>query len=253
MEESRIPAKAYNLHYAYNVEYFQGLNLFDTRDPENEKRLAVRNKALLQWRTSPPEAPDSFCTHTLELQTAYPGLVLGVGNLHMTGSDEEYSLGFSFDYVTGSPYIPATGIKGLLKSAFQNQDLIRALLNMPQLDVTKLHDLIFEGADACGSPLEIWQRDLFFDAFPREKDQALMADDVLAPHGNDPSQSPNVIKFLKVKPDTVFRFRFRLHDTHLGEDVISAEQKLELFGLLLMVFGTGAKTNVGYGTLVPVK
>jgi len=50
-----------------------------------------------------------------------------------------------------------------------------------------------------------------------------------------------------------FEFRFILHPATLPSGIeISAENKQELFRMLLCYFGVGAKTNVGYGILLPV-
>ncbi len=247
-----------NLNYAYYVEYFQDLDLLTPDSKSNEQRITERNEALLKMPAFPPDQDglESFASHSLLLKTTYPGLVSGLGTLHMIGSKSEFSLGFLFDYVTGSPYISGSSVKGVLKSAFQNEALIQALLGDPSLDVKALRDQIFEGlyTGAEGQPEEQppHQRDLFLDAFPC-KGGAVLEEDVLAPHGNDVTKSPTLISFVKVKPNVVFRFRFRLRDAQVGSRIVTAQEKLDLFQTLLMLFGAGAKTNVGYGAFAPAE
>ncbi len=238
----------YNLHYAYNVDYFQGLDLTNIRSLENINTIKAKNQALTQWRTTAPTDLDEICTHKLQLQTTYPGMITGTGNLHMVGCTSELSLGFLCDYVTGSPYISGSSVKGVLRSAFQHESMIRALLDMPQLNVAALAACIFDGTTEDEQPLPPWQRDIFFDAFPVGENQRTLALDAFCFHGSNPTRNPSLVNFLKVRPDTVFCFRFRLRDTQLDNCTITGDQKLGLFKMLLMLFGVGAKTNYGYGT-----
>ncbi len=241
MAYERNQSAFHNLNYFFHVDYFQGLDLIHIDSARNDAELAGRNKKMLSWAVQPP-CLDEFCTHALELKTTYPGLLAGAGMLHSIGAEDEFSLGFSFDYVTGSPYIPGSSVKGALKSAFQNHALIRSLLAMPQLDTAALTDLIFEGQDQ-----EPWQRDIFFDAFPCPGQGPLLAEDNLAPHGDDCSRGPNIIRFVKVRPNVRFRFCFQLRDSQVGDQRVTADDKLALFEMLIMLMGLGAKTNVGYG------
>ncbi len=66
-------------------------------------------------------------------------------------------------------------------------------------------------------------------------------------------KNPNPIHIIKILPGVTFEFRFILHHATLPSGIeISAENKQELFRMLLCYFGVGAKTNVGYGILLPV-
>ena len=59
-------------------------------------------------------------------------------------------------------------------------------------------------------------------------------------------KNPVPLQFLKVLPEVTFCFQFDLKDSvQFGN--IKAEVKLELFKQILLLLGTGAKTNVGYG------
>ena len=55
--------------------------------------------------------------HSFELTTTYPGLVLGTGYSHETGTEGEFKLGFYFDWTTGLPVIPGSSVKGILRAA----------------------------------------------------------------------------------------------------------------------------------------
>ncbi|MCD7769931.1 MAG: type III-B CRISPR module RAMP protein Cmr6, partial [Oscillospiraceae bacterium] len=96
--------------------------------------------------------------------------------------------------------------------------------------------------------------DVFFDAFPditKDTPQPLAMDN-LAPA--ERTQAPNVITFLRVRPDVSFRFCFKLTDSHIeAEDgqtyTFLARDKQALFKRLICELGIGAKTNVGYGNM----
>ncbi|GEM_PF-1359725 len=56
------------------------------------------------------------------LKTTYPGLLIGSGYTHETGSLGEFKLGFFFDHTTGMPVIPGSSIKGTVRSVFPQWD-----------------------------------------------------------------------------------------------------------------------------------
>lgn len=71
------------------------------------------------------------------------------------------------------------------------------------------------------------------------------------------TKDPNPVTILKVGAEVIFRFTFLLHDTTIARKnksrvVVTAKHKEKLFKRILEDFGVGAKTNVGYGHLVPV-
>ncbi len=104
--------------------------------------------------------------------------------------------------------------------------------------------LVFEGEDAEGKSLPLKKRDIFFDAFPiasLNDGGKFLANDYIT-HHKDPLKNPNPIQFLKVLPRVTFRFDFKLTD-----EGMKANLKKELFKQILLDFGIGAKTNVGYG------
>jgi CRISPR type III-B/RAMP module RAMP protein Cmr6 len=118
-----------------------------------------------------------------------------------------------------------------------------------------LENIIFEGREPCGfncktnevlyKKIPIYERDIFHDAYIRKvgKEGHFLGDDYITPHP-DPLKAPNPIKFLKILSGTQLAFQFDLKDK-----LITAEQKYDLFVQILLDFGVGAKTNVGYGQL----
>jgi CRISPR-associated protein Cmr6 len=96
--------------------------------------------------------------------------------------------------------------------------------------------------------LSIYQRDIFYDAYiaaaveqGKTKGQFL-GTDYITPH-KSPTKDPIPLPFLKILPGVTVNFQFRLHDGYY----LTAEGKEFLFRQILLDFGVGAKTNVGYG------
>ena len=174
--------------------------------------------------------------HTFLMTVCYPGLMTGLGNQHSAGiADEEIAAGFSFDYVTGQPYIPGSTVKGALRRHFKDHPgIIQALCGRDEVWVKGLEQDIFEN------------NDVFFDAVLHESNagKTVMDLEFITPHPS-PTENPVPIKLIKVRPNVCFEFRFRLHDGQW----LTAKEKEELFQKLLACFGIGAKTNVGFGIL----
>lgn len=191
---------------------------------------------------------DKIAPHKFMLKTSYPGLLAGTGYAHGVDSDDDIKIGFSFDYVTGQPYIPGSSVKGLLRSYFEGEKkaVIGCFLKDDNLNVDELKKSVFGSNDEDGV-------DIFFDAVVRRGDEKgrVMGFDAITPHGEDLTKNPIPIKILKVLPDVVFEFSFKLADSVVDGKTVTAEQKKELFRKILMTFGIGAKTNVGYGVLLP--
>lgn len=179
-----------------------------------------------------------FETDTFNLKVLYPGLLIGTGNPHGTHkSNNDINMGFSFDYVTGQPYIPSSSVKGVLRSHFKDRadavlELILAVTGKSNVDVSKLEEEIFD------------KNDTFFDAvlFDSDKNGLIMGRDYITPHSSS-FKNPTPISIIKVLPEVRFEFRFSLTD---GEQ-LTAKEKKDVFKELLIIFGVGAKTNTGYG------
>ena len=259
-----------NMSYIYYHEYFEGLE--ERREqsglvyelggsPSSEEQFRERNKALQDFKfdlsLSPLEhlknaSKDVASFQTFSLETIYPGLMIGTGNPHDLKSKGSIYSGFSFDYVTGLPYIPGSSVKGVLKSVFprkedtkddinqQKMKYIQSLLK-PELsdeEISDLKDNIFE------------DNDVFLDAYPcPTSKQQCLALEFITPH-SDIIKNPIPINCLKVKPGVSFEFGFYLKECQLSDKVqITVKQKKELFKTILTDVGIGAKTNVGFGQL----
>lgn len=228
--------KSRNLNYALNVEYFN--DVFEKK-PADANREIVKIAIGYGITYNEKIAPNGFT-----LQTCYPGLLAGIGNFHGGVEKESLNGGFSLDYVTGSPYIPASSVKGALRSAFEHEDYIKEMLKDTNVDVKKLVDEIFEGKKN-GEEMPMYERDVFFDAFPVTKGR-IMGIESITPH-SDEFTSPTILNFMKVLPNVIFKFSFKLH-----EGIITAQQKEDLFKDIIKDFGMGAKTNVGFGAFEDV-
>ncbi len=201
---------------------------------------------------------------SFELTTIYPGLLIGSGYIHEAGFENEFKIGFHFDYTTGIPVIPGSSIKGMLRSVFplkENRteikkskvEYLESILSKLQIDcIPNIEDLernIFDGIDKNGKRIPVYQRDIFFEAFPiksKKEKEIFLAEDYITPH-KDPLKNPKPIKLLKILPDVKFRFQFRLNEFN---KIITADVKEELFKKIILDLGLGAKTNVGYGALI---
>ncbi|HQO51091.1 MAG TPA: type III-B CRISPR module RAMP protein Cmr6, partial [Bacteroidales bacterium] len=106
----------------------------------------------------------------------------------------------------------------------------------------------------------IYERDIFFDAYlvstqhpaiyrsSYKNQKSFIGDDYITPHVNrkkpemSPFTNPIPLMFLKILPEVTIQFQF-----DVKEGLLTKEQKEELFRRMLLDFGIGAKTNVGYG------
>jgi CRISPR-associated protein Cmr6 len=101
----------------------------------------------------------------------------------------------------------------------------------------------FENNEFLYKQIPLYRRDIFHDAYLSSggKDGLFLGTDYITPHP-DPLKDPKPIKFLKILPEVQIQFQLDLKD-----NLISAEEKESLFKKILLDFGIGAKTNVGYG------
>lgn len=90
----------------------------------------------------------------------------------------------------------------------------------------------------------IYDRNIFMDAYPIKGNSVgnIFGTDAITPHGDNPLKNPIPLLFLKILPKVLFQFNFKLKD-----GMLNINQKLKLFTKILLTFGIGAKTNVGYG------
>lgn len=238
----------------------------------------------------------------LFLKTTYPGLIIGGGYVHeVPDCNDAFKLGFSLDYVTGMPYIPSSSVKGVLRAAFSNFDYMKEILGIEELakkldkeevrqkkikdadsnnkkiqidPITeedrekficdKIRDHIFgpDGDDSCQGA------DTFLDAIvvtDKNRKMRIFADDYITKHKG--LKNPTPVKFLKIRPDVNFMFRFILCDSdikfklrkdtileveneeNISSVTVTSKTKKDMFNKILLDFGIGARRNVGYGVL----
>ena len=240
-----------NLHYFYYKKYFDGVDFckVGNYDQQSKDKVGIANKNLTS-KVDGLVYSDLPCTHSVEMEVLYPGLITGVGIQHEASVEGEVKLGLHFDYTYGFPVVYGSSVKGVLKSYFKE-------VYSGSYDARKLSLDIFEGIGPDGNPKSIYDRDIFYDAVIVRPDAGgrVLAMDSLAPHGgtrhDDPFANPVPITFAKIAPGVNLRFRFDLKDSKdaSGVVVLSAANKLDLFIEILTTFGVGAKTNVGYGQL----
>lgn len=269
-----------NTSYLYERNYFQ--ELLSAEMTTCNGKLEWNTKSTRSYSEKADEVNRSICggiykkgraprklmftEQSFALMTSYPGLLVGAGNIHsaQTG-DREVKLGFSIDFTTGLPVIPGSTVKGMLRSAFINhQDYVAGCLQrFDEKDaIKKLEYEIFGDYHHYDSsaqslqpgPEERGGTDVFFDAVPVEADKAgrLYGVDYVTPHkaehGMDGLKNPIPLKMFKVLPGVTYLFRFSLKD-----GMLEAAEKLALFRTIICDLGIGAKTNTGYGIMLPAK
>lgn len=235
-----------NLNLLFNKTYYKTIGTAEFAD-----KCIQNNNAIISTKFNTESdylALDACMKDTVKtvfMVTTYPGMLIGTGYAHGTDkSNDDIKIGFSFDYVSGQPYIPGSSVKGLLRSYFKNQPeavsaIIQSVLNKT-VDVKALESKIFDRGD------------VFLDAVVAKGSAVknshggnLMDLDNITPHG-DITKNPVPLLILRIMPGVHIEFRYILKD-----GILKAEEKLKLFGAMLELFGAGAKTNVGYGQLVP--
>lgn len=240
-KEPEVHFKSKNMNYIYNVSYFD--------EVQDKSKVNAANRALFGHKFPEIEMFKELESekeyHSFTLKTQYPGLLMGTGYLHDIKADGAYKVGFSFDYVNGNPYYPGSSLKGILRSVFPGQrkmdkDDYRQYL-IGKLDELGVKEVEKEAIDQLEK--EIFDfNDIFLGAYPEgNKNTAYMKSEYITPH--KPLKNPNPISLIKVGPDVKFKFSFLLHDGAL----LTADQKAKLFEAILLDFGIGAKTNVGFG------
>lgn len=291
-----------NIGYLYNKGSFKKLRTIDSVslkeqiDINNEKIFDAKILECDYLGFKEDKSKDNGITR-FKRATVYPGLLIGSGYNHDVNFDElgksfdgskeaSFKIGFSFDHISGMPFIPGSSIKGMLRSFFPNEykkdrgienftedqeckkkyifDLLNSDSEFTEEDIDEIEEVIFSGVNKDGSRVEPYKRDIFFDAIPlciennqesnpNKKPKTLFGSDYITPHvdkNGDPAplKNPVPIKFLKVNPNVVYQFSFRFSDSTLSNGVkLSKDKKTKLFKKILSQSGLGAKTAVGYG------
>lgn len=260
-----------NMNHYFNVGYYSFLdnkdltysNLNTKTEKESNDRFNIinKNKAIVNYKYSKNLLPVKNYTQKIKLKVTYPGLLIGIGNSHEVGITGEIKLGFTFDYVTGLPYIPGSSVKGTLLSAFAYQNFILDQLNGNEIinSMENKEQLVKLIADSIfGSNEDKPGTDVFMDSFVVPNNQSLLELDYLAPHHENPDlnnlSGVSVLVMLRVRPDSEINFEFILKDSNIVINdktyTITIDEKLNLFEKIFKEFGVGAKTDVGYGYLV---
>lgn len=277
-----------NLNKFYYRDYFSGIS-FSLQIESNERKVLTdkdgicmiekRNQCILEmgnqaYLNEARKAFDSIKQNLknlsitdFKLTVCYPGLVTGVGIGHEAKVEGEFKLGLHLDYTTGLPVVYGSSVKGILRSAFKVENLMKVLLAVAKEKSKKkeeLEELKRIGQKLAKQPLEEWSaqifgddkkrdsrsaynRDIFFDAIVCDVNHngRFLASDSITPHGSNPLLNPTPITFVHIASGSQIMFRFRLIKT--GD--LTVRDKETLFKAILMTFGAGAKTNVGYGRL----
>lgn len=231
------------MNYFFYVEYFQKPD-GHIKDL-NENDFQTRNREISNFRFKEPsplnKLADAKGYSSFDLYTTYPGLLIGMGNMHDYSAEGAIKCGFSFDFVTGMPYIPGSSLKGMLRSYFpgsvgdceKKQELTEYIQQMlPGKDIGILESKIFNNGD------------IFLGAYPIQSSGSMLEMEFITPHKSK-FKNPIPINILKVKPNVGFRFSFILRESGGA----NSEEKTEIFKKILLDMGIGAKTNVGFGML----
>lgn len=193
-----------------------------------------------------------------------PGLIIGGGLPHGEIDDKSYKTGLQFDYTSGLPVIPGSSVKGVIRSAFPNDnddesrmryifDILKGLSVISDHDallenykgfILRLRDNMFGLADKKGM-------DVFADALVVGHDglSNVIAEDYLTPHTGGPLDPPIPIRIVKVCAGVIFSFCYKFSSFQEDGMRITADKKKNICTSILEDFGIGAKTNVGYGCL----
>lgn len=210
------------------------------------------------------------------LATAIAPFTTGLGNEHPLEN------GFAFLNPYGLPYLPGSGVKGVLRAAAQelasgewrasdwSTDLRHEVHDKKGVRLFDASDLdVLFGSEAPDGENHLRGVLSFWDVIPQIEGNSLMVE-IMTPHqshyyqGKDTagsstphdSGSPNPISFLTVPPGSGFAFHVVCDSTrlqHLAPDLGANDRwkvlLTEAFEHAFNWLGFGAKTSVGYGAM----
>ncbi len=195
-----------------------------------------------------------------------------------TGLGNEHPLenGFAFLWPYGLPYLPGSGVKGVLRqtvreitkgmwdeSTWNSETVAEVKINKKPVQLTAL-DLLFGLESEDGKQVHYRGVLSFWDVIPEIKGNQLMVEIMTAHqshyHANSKpphdSGQPNPISFLTVPPDSSFNFHVQCDLPRLQQLAPSLAENGQWQTLLQTAFehafdwlGFGAKTAVGYGAM----
>lgn len=230
-------------------------------------------KDLFERKNGEPEVEGTRRKiYSFKTKTQYPGLVVGMSNPVMEGlkdytkdkeqkkhekedKDASFKTGFTFDYVTGLPYIPGSSIKGMLRNSIIKyeediKEYVKENLGLAkEFNIEHLAEELF-GDEQKYANSEL--RDVFLEAIVVKGDEEglILKEDYITPH-ETPFSDPRPIHILALRPNVEMEFYFILRKEEIAG--LSAETRFELYKELILELGIGAKTNTGYGNLVEVE
>jgi len=175
------------------------------------------------------------------------------------GSESIYETGITLHHIYGIPYIPASSIKGVVRSwiiqeMFENSEEKAFKESSEMCDIFGCDEKSFYKEAREG-------KIIFFDAFPTSP--PIIEPDIMNPHypeyyGGDKAptdyQNPVPIPFLTVK-DTDFQFiigskKEALANFYVGKTDAGKNKTIDIWlKEALENHGIGAKTAVGYGRM----
>jgi CRISPR-associated protein Cmr6 len=294
---------ASNTGYLFYKDYYKNIDLRQFDDKERQKaveklnveKFKNKNKRIVSNFPSTEELGLLNQIGTLAdvkskiFITTYPGMLIGSGYIHETGSEGEYKLGAFFDHTAGVPVIPGSSVKGMLRSYFPQFDAAKTDSLLPDIanatekqkhkakyiwflwnnnslegfkeeeslkEVYLLEQMVFSGWDTkklnkdSAKFLPMSLRVIFFDAVPHE----FMANQPILADDSITPHGDNPLKnptpLLLLKVAPEVAFNFYFKmPTKLFDSDEDRSRLLNLFQSLLKEHGVGAKTNVGYGKL----
>lgn len=244
-------------------------------------KLTPNDKATMAALAQRQSHTAQACTDVLTLEaTATAPFTTGLGNEHPLEN------GFAFLNPYGLPYLPGSGIKGVLRQAARELasgqwgdtcGWTEELIHQPpwsdgrKIDLSVL-DALFGRETEDGSSDHVRGALSFWDALPQIPGDSLSVD-IMTPHQSHyyqqknerksgssisphDSGAPNPISFLTLPPGTHFTFHVRCDMAHLEWLAPDLAHNQRWQTLLTAAFehafewlGFGAKTAVGYGAM----
>lgn len=177
----------------------------------------------------------------------------------MTGTGMEHPLenGFAFLNPYGLPYLPGSGVKGVLRRA--TEELVSSDYGDPEGWNQNAIDALFGRETESGDSETTRNRGalMFWDVIPEPAGNTLRVE-IMTPHYGDyyqgnatphDSGQPNPIPFLAIPPGSSFTFHVQCNPALLPKTLRDSWQILleTAFRHAFEWLGFGAKTAVGYG------
>lgn len=262
-----------NLGYAFQSrDYYKGKcgffnNSYDMENIINYKLKGnivkfIKNRKK-EMQDLSAKVSDGSSAYSFTAKTVYPGLLIGMSNPtantvqesdnNKNDKNTDFKTGFTFDYISGLPYIPGSSIKGILRDAMRKyqEDVIEYLKEDLESD-DKIADLVKElfgdaQEDEGYSYTNTSKRDVFLDAviIEGDNDKYILKDDYITPHSE--FKDPVPIHILALRPDVKIMFYFIIRKDKIGG--LDSSKRFNLYKDLLLDLGVGARTNIGYGSL----